>query len=118
MLTYVELRLGLVVLQIVVLQLRCFPVYRQDFVIKIRIVEYLADRNILDKITQIFPDMLKFADPGSLHIICVQDFVNQLSLHHDLRDIRHRCDGRNLFEQIAPRLAILLSRQVCKLDAV
>ena len=62
--------------------------------------------------------MLKFADSGGLHIICVQDFVNQLSLHHDLRDIRHRCDSRNLFEQITPRLAVLLSRQVRKLDAV
>ena len=48
----------------------------------------------------------------------MQNLVNQLSLHHDLRNICHSCNGRDLFNQIAPRLAILLSRQVRKLDAV
>ena len=118
MLTHVELRLGLVVLQIVVLQLRFFPVYRQNFVIKICIIVRLTNRNILNKVAQILPDMLKFTDSGSLHIICVQDLVDQFRLHHDFRNICHRRDGGDLFKQITPRLAVLLSRQVRKLDAV
>ena len=118
MLTHVELRLGLVVLQIVVFQLRFFPVHRQNFVIKIRIIAHFTDRNILDEVAQILPDVLKFIDSGGLHIVRMQNLVNQLSLHHDLRNICHSCNGRDLFKQITPRLAIFLSRQVRKLDAV
>ena len=118
MLTHVELRLGLVVLQIVVLQLRFFPVYRQNFVIKICIIVRLTNRNILNKVAQILPDVLKLIDPGSLHIVCMQNLVDQLSLCHDLRDIRHGRDGGDLLHKIAPRLAVLLSRQVRKLNAV
>ena len=109
MLTHVELRLGLVVLQIVVLQLRFFPVYRQNFVIKICIIVHLTNRNILNKVTQVLPDMLKFTDSGGLHIVRMQNLVNQLSLHHDFRNICHRRDGGDLFKQITPRLAVLLS---------
>ena len=118
MLTHVELRLGLVVLQIVVLQLRFFPVHRQNFVIKIRIIVHFTDRNILDEVTQILPDVLKFIDSGSLHIVCMQNLVDQLSLYHNFRDVRHRCNSGNFLKQVAAGFSVFLSGEIGKLDAI
>jgi len=75
-------------------------------------------RDILHKVSQIFPDMLKFVDSGILYIVRMQNFVDQFGLRHDFWDVRHRCNSGNLLKQVAAGFAILLSRQVRKLDAV
>ena len=59
MLTDKILGLGLVVLQVIILQFGLFPVDRKDLVIEIRVVNDFADRNILHQVAQALSDMFK-----------------------------------------------------------
>ena len=75
-------------------------------------------RDILHKVSQIFPDMLKFVDSGILYIVRMQNFVDQFGLRHDFRDVRHRCNSGNLLKQVAAGFAVFLSDEIGKLNAV
>ena len=78
----------------------------------------LHNGNILDKVAQVFADMLKFVDSGRFQIIRVQNFVEQIRLRHDFRDVRHRCNSGNLLKQVAAGFAVFLSDEIGKLNAV
>ena len=62
--------------------------------------------------------MLKFVNPGCFQIIRVQNLIEKIRLCHDFRNVCNRCNGSNLFHQVATCLAILFSCKVGKLYAV
>ena len=78
----------------------------------------LHNGNILDKVAQVFADMLKFVDSGRFQIIRVQNFVEQIGLRHNFRDVCHRRDRSNLFHQVAARFTVLFPGKVGKLYTV
>ena len=55
--------------------------------------------------------MLKFVDSGRFQIIRVQNFVEQIGLRHNFRDVCHRRDRSNLFSSSRCALYRTFSRQ-------
>ena len=62
--------------------------------------------------------MLKFVDSGGLHIVRMQNFVDQFGLRHDFWDVRHRCNSGNFLKQVAAGFTVFLSGEIGKLDAI
>ena len=117
-LTNIELRFQLIVLQIVIFQLRLVPVHGKKLVRKIRQVGGSIRGNVLDQIAQILPDVLELVDAGSFQIVRVQDLVDELALHHDFRDVGNGCDGSDLFVEVCSGLGVLFAHEICQLDAI
>ena len=118
MLAHIELRLGLVVLQIVVLQLRLLPLYGEDIICKVGIVNGAIMRQILHQVPQALPDVLKLVDSGVVQVISMQDLLDEFRLRPDLRDVCHAGHAADLLHQILPGFLIGLSNQVGKFNAI
>ena len=87
-----------IIFQIIVFQFCFFPFRWKNFVCKIGHIFIPAlIRNILHKISQIFPDIFKFIDSCIFHIICMQNLIDQLCLCLNLRYICHSGNSGNLF---------------------
>ena len=74
--------------------------------------------HIFHQISQIFSNMLELIDSRFFQIARVQDLVNEFALHHDLRDVSHRGDAIDLFEQIRSSLGVLLTHEISQFDTV
>jgi hypothetical protein len=96
MLAHIELRLELVVLQVVVLQLRLPPLHGQNIIGEIRVVNSAVVGQVLHQIPQALPDVLKLVEPGVVQVVSMQDLLNQFRLYSDLRDVVHVRHGAGL----------------------
>ena len=83
MLAHIELRLELVVLQVVVLQLRLPPLHGQNIIGEIRVVNSAVVGQVLHQIPQALPDVLKLVEPGVVQVVSMQDLLNQFRLYSE-----------------------------------
>ena len=65
----IELRLGLIVFQVVVLQVGAFPRCRDDLIVKVGVIAEPCDGDVLDQRPQRGADVLQLRDSGVLQIV-------------------------------------------------
>ena len=115
MLSDIKLCFCLIILQLVILKFRFFPLDCQYIIFKIRIIASFLSWDIFHQITQLFSDFFKFIHSGLFNIIRSKNLLDQICLCLDLRNISHTCYSFYFLSQISSCFYILFSHQICKL---